>query len=412
MESLLVEAEGLEHLVGRVEDGAAGGLIDAARLHADEPVLEQIDNADAVRAADLIELFDEGHTVHLDAVEAHRHALFKAEGDIGRLVGRLHRRDAHLEDLVELRLVCRILEVEALVAQMPEVLVLAVVGLLGDRNRNVVLRGVLDLVLTALELPGAPRGDDGHVGRKGLNGQLKADLVVALAGAAVGDGVSPLGLGDLDNALGDDRPRKGGAEQILVLIDGARLERREHKVVDKFALEILDVELRRAGLDGFLLEAVQLLALPDIGGDRYDFTVVVVLLEPRNDDRGVKAARVGENHFFNLFFLVVHDKIPRIVFRLVPLYAREEGFARVFLNKYSYLCNFIRLYKSSSRPVMFSVISHKIGQGVSLSGRNFQLFFPWKPCMILVYCHTGEFILPVCVFNSKISQSEGMTNGK
>ena len=47
----------------------------------------------------------------------------------------------------------------------------------------------------------------GQLGREGLDGQLKADLVVALAGAAVADGVGALRFGDLHDALGDDRAR-------------------------------------------------------------------------------------------------------------------------------------------------------------------------------------------------------------
>ena len=42
--------------MGFLEDGAAGGFIDAAALHADVAVFHQIDPADAVAAADFIEL--------------------------------------------------------------------------------------------------------------------------------------------------------------------------------------------------------------------------------------------------------------------------------------------------------------------------------------------------------------------
>ena len=36
-------------------------------------------------------------------------------------------------------------------------------------------------------------------------------------------------------------------------------------------------------------------ALADVGGDADDARAAVVLLEPRNDDRGVEAAGVGED---------------------------------------------------------------------------------------------------------------------
>jgi len=40
--------------VAEVEDRAAGGLVDAAALHADEPVFDEVDPADAVFAAELV----------------------------------------------------------------------------------------------------------------------------------------------------------------------------------------------------------------------------------------------------------------------------------------------------------------------------------------------------------------------
>jgi hypothetical protein len=53
---LAVHGEGLDRAVRGVEDGAAGGLVDAAALHADEAVLDEIDAADAVLAAEFVEV--------------------------------------------------------------------------------------------------------------------------------------------------------------------------------------------------------------------------------------------------------------------------------------------------------------------------------------------------------------------
>jgi len=63
----------------------------------------------------------------------------------------------------------------------------------------------VDQVGAALELPLAPGGDDLDVGVQRIGRQLEADLVVALAGGAVGDCISPRLGGDLDQALGDER---------------------------------------------------------------------------------------------------------------------------------------------------------------------------------------------------------------
>ena len=57
-----------------------------------------------------------------------------------------------------------------------------------------------------------------------MDGDVEADLVVALAGAAVGDRVGALLLGDLDEQLGDERPREGGGQRVDALVEGVGLE--------------------------------------------------------------------------------------------------------------------------------------------------------------------------------------------
>ena len=193
--------------------------------------------------------------------------------------------------------------------QMPEVLVLGVVGLTVDAERDVVGLGVVDFLVTGLEVPLTPRGDDGHVRSKCLDGQLETDLVVALAGAAVADGVCALGLGDFYEALGNERTGVGCAEQIL-LIFGAGLDAGDDEVLDILVGEVLNVELGSAGLESFLLETVELGALSHVSGDGDNFTVVVVLLQPRNDDGCVQSAGIGENYFFDFGFINCHDVFP------------------------------------------------------------------------------------------------------
>ena len=65
-----------------------------------------------------------------------------------------------------------------------------------------------DGVFARVDLPFAPRRDDGKLGRERFAGQLEAHLVVALAGAAVGERVGADFLGDLDLSLGKQRTRE------------------------------------------------------------------------------------------------------------------------------------------------------------------------------------------------------------
>ncbi len=56
MHHLAVHGDRFDRPVRFLEDGAARGLVDAAALHADEAVLEQVDPADAVFAAEFVQL--------------------------------------------------------------------------------------------------------------------------------------------------------------------------------------------------------------------------------------------------------------------------------------------------------------------------------------------------------------------
>ena len=60
---LLAQAQRLQLAMGLVQDHRRRGLVHLARLDADQPILDVIDPADAVLAAELVELFDQRHAV-------------------------------------------------------------------------------------------------------------------------------------------------------------------------------------------------------------------------------------------------------------------------------------------------------------------------------------------------------------
>src|SRR5207248_4854234 len=89
------------------------------------------------------------------------------------------------------------------------------------RDRHIALGGVLDGVLAGDDVPFAPGGDHGELRSERLVSELEADLVVALAGAAMRKGVAAGFERDFDLTFGEQRPGDRGAEQILMLIDTA-----------------------------------------------------------------------------------------------------------------------------------------------------------------------------------------------
>ncbi len=231
------------------------------------------------------------------AVDALGDAALKVDGDLLRLVGRSLRADRPLVHGL-FRLVPGVLQQAALVAQVPQVAVAAVDRLLGGGDGHIVLGGVVQGVLAAADGPLAPRGDDAQPRVERHDGQLEAHLVVALAGAAVRDGVSALQLGDLDHALGDQRPGDAGAQQVLALVDRAGLHHGVEVVGDELLAQVFDVDLAGAGGEGLLLQAAQFLALAQVGREA-DHLAAVVVAQPGHDNGGIQPAGVGEHDFFD-----------------------------------------------------------------------------------------------------------------
>ena len=168
-------------------------------------------------------------------------------------------------------------------------------------DRDLVLFGELDQPGAAGQVPFAPRCDHLDVGRQRIIAELEADLVVALAGRAVADRVGADHLGDLDLALGDQRPRDRRAEQIQPLVQRIGAHHREDVIPHEFLAQIVDEDMLGLypGHLGLLTRGLQFLALPKIGGERHDFAFIR-LLQPFQDDAGVEAARISEDDSVDL----------------------------------------------------------------------------------------------------------------
>ena len=125
------------------------------------------------------------------------------------------------------------------------------------------LGGELDL-LVAGHLPFAHRGDDLQVGGERLEGDVEADLVVALAGAAVGDGLGLVLAGGIDHQLGDERPAQRGGQRILALVHGAGHQGGPDEAIDEQVAGVDGDGVDGAGLEGLLADRLDVLALAEV----------------------------------------------------------------------------------------------------------------------------------------------------
>ena len=167
-------------------------------------------------------------------------------------------------------------------------------------DRDLVLFGVFEEPGARAQIPFAPWRDDFDVGIERVIAELEADLVVALAGGAVGDGVGADLAGDLDLALGDQRPRDRGAEKIGAFVKRIGAKHRKDEIADKLLAQIVDKDLADAEQLGLAARRLELLALAEIGGESDDLAAIG-LLQPAQDDRGVEPARIGQHDLFHRF---------------------------------------------------------------------------------------------------------------
>ena len=90
--------------------------------------------------------------------------------------------------------------------EMPDVRVARVDLVLGCDDGDVVCRGIGERIFATPDIPLPPGRDDGKLGSERRVGQLEANLIVALPGAAMGQRIGPDLARDLHLAASDQRP--------------------------------------------------------------------------------------------------------------------------------------------------------------------------------------------------------------
>src|SRR5262249_18471724 len=97
-----------------------------------------------------------------------------------------------------------------------------------------------DGVLAGVDVPFAPRSDDLDIWGNRFVSEFEADLIIALASAAVGEAVGAEFECDFGLTLGNDGTRHGSAEEIGVFVNGPSAESRPNEIADKFFAEVFD----------------------------------------------------------------------------------------------------------------------------------------------------------------------------
>ena len=292
---LALQGDVLHLLVGLNERDRAGGFVDLAALDANKSVLNDVDAADALGTCAAVHLLD--RLQRRDGLTVDRHGDTALERD-DNLVR--HRREGRVVGVVVDVFGGRVpdvLEESGLNSAAPHILVDREGVLLGGGDRQVVALGVVDR-LVAGEREVTHGCDALEFGCERDNANLKADLVIALAGAAVGNGRGTELLGSGDEVLDDDGPRQRRNKRILVVVERVRLERGHAVLLGELVASVGDIRLDRAAIERALADHLKVLAsLADIDGHGDDFGARGVG-NPADSNRRVKTSRVGEDDAF------------------------------------------------------------------------------------------------------------------
>src|SRR6267378_6237093 len=305
MRGFAVHGEPLEFLMCFDEEGSAGSFVGAAGFHSYEAIFDEVGAADAVFCGDFVERVEQIDGAEFRTVEGNGSAGFESDFDFLGFVRSFFWRDDPLPHRF-VRRVSGIFKLAAFVAKMPDVAIAAVNIFFALLDGNVVLLRVGYGIFTGIDVPLAPGSNDLDVGRDGFVRQFETDLIVALAGAAVREAVGAELQRNFRLALGDDGPRHGSTEEIGVFVDRAGAERRPNVIAHKFLAQVFDVRRGSTGGERFLARGFQVFLLADVT-DHSDDLAAVVFLEPRNDDRRIQAAGIGEYNFFGFDCLRFHN---------------------------------------------------------------------------------------------------------
>ena len=160
--------------------------------------------------------------------------------------------------------------------------------------------GVGDLLVPA-HLPFADRRDHLQFRRDRGDGRLDPHLIVALAGAAVGDGVGVERARGVDGELGQQWATEAREWRVAALVAGVGEDRRPDIVAGELVLGVDQDRLDGPEIAGLLegrVEVVGRLAEVDAQCDHFG---VVLILDPLEHHRRVESAGVEQDDAVDVF---------------------------------------------------------------------------------------------------------------
>ena len=146
--------------------------------------------------------------------------------------------------MIVVRLICRILKLQAFMADVPQVSVTAVAVAVVKRKVDTMFLAVLNLVITGLHGPyisHSPRSDDLQVRSQSFDCQLKTDLVITFTGSTVADCNSIFFTCNLYQTFCNCRTGHRSSQKIFIFVYGMCLNARYDVIVGKIIYDIFNI---------------------------------------------------------------------------------------------------------------------------------------------------------------------------
>ncbi len=301
-----VQSNGLDGAVGAQHDGTTRSFVTAAGLHAHVAVLDDVQAANTIFTGQLVQGFQHHVGLHFLTINGNDVAFPVGELHVSGLVRRGFRRYAPTPH-VFLGFRPGVFQVDAFVGDVQQVGVHGIRALaLLHFHGDVALFTILEQLFAGVQIPLTPGSDHLHARLQGIGAKLKTNLIVTFTGSTVRDGVCTRFVGNVDQALGNQRAGDRGAQQVLAFVDGIGAEHREHVIAHKLLAQVLNVDFLNAQRFGFRARWLHFLALANIGGKGYHLTVIGIL-QPPNDDGSIQATGIGQHHLFNIRHALAPD---------------------------------------------------------------------------------------------------------
>ena len=274
-----------------IQDCSARCFVNATRFHTNAAVLTDVNKTNTVSSADFVKLCHKLKAVHLFAVYTDRDTLFEFDFNIFTSLWSILRANSVFEHVLVVWLVLSLLKLQALVRDVPDILVARVRLVLFHRNFKTAVFKEFNLCVAAVHVPFrvTPCCDYTQVRSESFDCKLKTNLVVALSCSTVTDCNGTFLTSVLNKDFSDKRAGCRSAQKILILVFAVCFECRPDVFFDIFLTSVYNIAGTSTSLNSTTFDKFPVIALTNIDTNS-DNVIIIIFFEPRNDNRCVQTA--------------------------------------------------------------------------------------------------------------------------